>query len=186
MIAYRRVAHFHQRGAGLRDRPQYIPGYRARLRDLPGFRGEPRETSGGNPERAADLYLACACIEQLPAAVAEFMARFGARIPRYLSKLARNADLVAEVRQTLVTRCIVGEVGHPPALSGYSATGSLEGWLRATAVREALALNRTLSNLAREYGNPRTIKRHSLQRAKEVLVHPQPAGSITELDRSPG
>ena len=96
----------------------------------------------GDPERAADLYLACACIEQLRPAVAEFLSTFGARIPKYLGRLARNADLVAEVRQIIVTRCVVGDGLHPPALTGYSGTGSLEGWVRATAVREALALNR--------------------------------------------
>jgi len=102
------------------------------------------ETWGGNPDRAADLYLACACIAQVPAAVSQFMTRFADRVPRYLGRLARNADLVSEVRQILVTRCIVGDAAHPPALNTYSATGSLEGWLRATAVREALALNRRL------------------------------------------
>ena len=100
------------------------------------------ETWKGNPDRATDMYLACACVEKIPAAVAEFLAVFGERIPLYLGKLARNADLVAEVRQILVTRCVIGDANKPPALMAYSATGSLEGWLRATAVREALALNR--------------------------------------------
>jgi RNA polymerase sigma-70 factor, ECF subfamily len=100
------------------------------------------ETWKGNPERACDLYLACACVAGLPAAVAEFVSKFGERIPAYLGRLARNADLVAEVRQVIVIRCLVADGEKPPALTGYSATGSLEGWLRATAVREALALNR--------------------------------------------
>lgn len=99
-------------------------------------------TWAGNPERAADLYLACACVERLPAAVAEFMSKYGERIPVFLRRLSGNRDLVAEVRQIIVTRCIVGEGTNPPALANYSATGSLEGWVRATAVREALALNR--------------------------------------------
>jgi RNA polymerase sigma-70 factor (ECF subfamily) len=100
------------------------------------------QTWNGNPDRAADMYLACACVERIPAAIAEFLATFGERIPLYLGKLARNADLVAEVRQILVTRCVVGDSDKPAALNAYSATGSLEGWLRATAVREALAINR--------------------------------------------
>jgi RNA polymerase sigma-70 factor (ECF subfamily) len=100
------------------------------------------ETWKGNPDRAADMYLACACVERIPIAVAEFLATFGERIPLYLGKLARNADLVAEVRQILVTRCVIGDPNKPPALTAYSATGSLEGWLRATVVREALAINR--------------------------------------------
>lgn len=103
------------------------------------------ETWGGSPERAADLYLACACVERVPAAVAEFLGRFGKRIPVYLGRLARDPDFVAEVRQIVVTRCIVGDPGNPPSLNTYSGTGSLEGWLRATAVREALALNRRAS-----------------------------------------
>jgi RNA polymerase sigma-70 factor, ECF subfamily len=103
------------------------------------------ETWSGSPERAADLYLACACVERLPAAVAEFLGRFGKRIPVYLGRLARDPDLVAEVRQIVVTRSIVGDPGNPPSLNTYSGTGSLEGWLRATAVREALALNRRAS-----------------------------------------
>jgi len=100
------------------------------------------QTWAGNAERAADLYLACACVARVPAAIAHFLEKFGTRIPHYLGRLARNPDLVNEVRQIVVTRCIVGEGDKPPALLTYSATGSLEGWLRATAVREALAINR--------------------------------------------
>lgn len=95
-----------------------------------------------NPERAADLYLAAACVARVPAAIAEFVARFGDRIPKYLGRLTRNADVVAEVRQIVATRCIVGDADHAPALNSYSGAGSLEGWIRATAVREALALTR--------------------------------------------
>ena len=78
---------------------------------------------------ASDLYLACACVEQLPAAVAQFLSTFGARIPNYLGRLGRNPEVVNEVRQIIATRCIVGDEAHPPALTTYSATGSLEGWL---------------------------------------------------------
>jgi RNA polymerase sigma-70 factor (ECF subfamily) len=111
------------------------------------------QTWSGNPERAADLYLACACVAQLPAAVVQFLATFGTRIPNYLGRLGRNPEVVNEVRQIIATRCIVGDGAHPPALTTYSATGSLEGWLRATAVREALALNRQSDRYA---GNPET------------------------------
>ncbi len=100
------------------------------------------DTWKGDMDRAADLYLACACVERLPAAIAEFLSRYGERFSKYLGRLARNPDLVAEVRQIVVTRCVIGEADGPPALTTYSATGSLEGWIRATAVREALALER--------------------------------------------
>ena len=97
---------------------------------------------GSDPERAADLYLAAACVSQHPAAIAEFLARFGSNIPKYLGKLARNGDVISEVRQIIATRCLVSEPDRPVALTSYSGAGSLEGWVRATAVREALALKK--------------------------------------------
>jgi RNA polymerase sigma-70 factor, ECF subfamily len=106
------------------------------------FAEERSATWQGDPERAADLYLACACVQGVPAAISEFLTKFGERIPLYLGRLARHSDTVAEVRQILVTRCLVGDSERQPALIKYSGTGSLEGWLRATAVREALAINR--------------------------------------------
>lgn len=97
---------------------------------------------GADVERGADLYLAAACVAQIPAAVAEFMERFGARIPQYIARVAHDREIVAEVRQIIATRCLVAEPGRPAALSSYSGAGSLEGWVRATAVREALALTK--------------------------------------------
>jgi len=93
-------------------------------------------------QRGADLYLAAACVAQAPSAIAEFMERFGANIPQYVARITRDPELVAEVRQVIVTRCLVADPDRPAALSTYSGAGSLEGWVRATAVREALALTK--------------------------------------------
>ncbi len=106
-------------------------------------RAEQAANWGETPECAADLYLAAACVEQMPAAVAEFLSLFGERMPKYLGRLARNADMVNEVRQIIATRCLVSGPDRPSALTSYSGAGSLEGWVRATAVREALALNKS-------------------------------------------
>jgi RNA polymerase sigma-70 factor (ECF subfamily) len=97
---------------------------------------------GADANRAADLYLAAACVSQQPAAISEFLARFGERIPQYLGRLARGSDLISEVRQIIAVRCLVSEPGRPAALNSYSGAGSLEGWVRATVVREALALSK--------------------------------------------
>jgi RNA polymerase sigma-70 factor (ECF subfamily) len=97
---------------------------------------------GGDEQRAADLYLAAACLAQIPAAIAEFLERFGARIPQYIARVARDRETVSEVRQIIATRCLVAEPDRPAALNSYSGAGSLEGWVRATAVREALALSK--------------------------------------------
>ena len=62
----------------------------------------------------------------------------------YLGQLlaAGYDDILDEVRQTVFVRCLVGDGEHPPAIASYSGRGSLEGWVRATAMREALALER--------------------------------------------
>lgn len=96
----------------------------------------------GALDRAEDLYLACACASGGDGAAELFLARFGDRIPVYLGRLGSERDLVDEVRQIVLVRCLLGEADRPPAITTYSARGSLEGWVRATAVREALAIQR--------------------------------------------
>jgi len=102
---------------------------------------------GADADRGSDLYLAAACIAQLPSAIAEFLSRFGDRIPKYLGRLATSNDVVTEVRQIIATRCLVDAPDQPSALNSYSGAGSLEGWVRATAVREALAMKKRSERL---------------------------------------
>lgn len=96
----------------------------------------------GAVERAPDLYLACACAEGAAGAAEVFLDVYGERIPAYLGRIASCQDHVEEVRQRVLVRCLVGDQQRPPAISSYSGRGSLEGWVRATAVREGLALVR--------------------------------------------
>ena len=112
------------------------------LADFAATRAEHVGIWGSDPQRGADLYLVAACLAQVPAAIAEFIERFGSQVPKYIGRIARDPDLVSEVRQIIVTRCLVAEPDRPAALSSYSGAGSLEGWVRATAVREALALSK--------------------------------------------
>jgi RNA polymerase sigma-70 factor (ECF subfamily) len=105
-------------------------------------RAEHADIWGGDEQRGADMYLAAACLAKIPAAVAEFMERFGARVPQYIAKITHDRDVAMEVRQIIATRCLVAEPDKPAALNSYSGAGSLEGWVRATAVREALALSK--------------------------------------------
>lgn len=92
--------------------------------------------------RAPDLYLACACAAGVPGAAERFVALFGDRIESYLGSLATSRDRVDEVRQIVLVRCLVATESGPPAITSFSGRGSLEGWVRATAVREALGLER--------------------------------------------
>jgi len=106
------------------------------------FAVERMTTWGGALDRAPDLYFACACASSVAGAAELFLEQFGSRIRTYLGTLARTPDLVDEVRQIVLVRCLVSNDGAPPALASYSGRGSLEGWVRATAVREALAIER--------------------------------------------
>jgi RNA polymerase sigma-70 factor (ECF subfamily) len=96
----------------------------------------------GNLERAADLYLACACAEGIEGAAVVFLDTHGDRIATYLGRIVSCQDHIEEVRQRVLVRCLIGDETRPPAITSYSGRGSLEGWVRATAVREGLALAR--------------------------------------------
>lgn len=106
------------------------------------FARERAETWAGAIDRAADLYFACACAHGVAGAAQQFVERYRARFPSYLGRLARTQDQTDEVRQVVLVRCLLREDERPPAIASYSGRGSLEGWVRATAVREALALER--------------------------------------------
>lgn len=106
------------------------------------FARERATTWGGALDRAADLYFACACVVGVAGAAPQFVERFNAKFPSYLGRLGATQDQIDEVRQLVLVRCLLREDERPPAIAGYSGRGSLEGWVRATAVREALALER--------------------------------------------
>lgn len=99
---------------------------------------------------AADLYLACGCVDGDPAALAAFELHCGPVIERAVATTgasgAERADLGQVVRQRLlVTRAD----GEPPRISTYSARGSLGSWVRVVAIREAA---RMLPRARREVG----------------------------------
>ncbi len=102
-------------------------------------------TWSGVLDRAPDLFFACACAAGIPGAAELFLERFGDQIRSYLGRLGSDRDLVDEVRQIVLVRCLIGEPDRPPALASFSGRGSLEGWVRATAMREAIALDRERS-----------------------------------------
>lgn len=106
------------------------------------FAGEREASWQDDLARAPDLFLACACASGVPGAAERFVALFGDRIQSYLGTLATSHDRVDEVRQIVLVRCLVATEKGPPAIAAFSGRGSLEGWVRATAVREALGLER--------------------------------------------
>lgn len=84
--------------------------------------------------QAADLYLAAACAEGEPAALAMFERTLVPPLRRALSKLSANAATIDEAVQRVTIMVLVGE-GKPPQIAGYGGRGTLNSWLRTIAVR---------------------------------------------------
>lgn len=86
-----------------------------------------------------DLYLACACSRGDAAALQAFDAQFAPSIATALASMKMRDDHGDEIRQRLRTKLFVGE---RPRIASYSGRGELGGWVRASAVREAIDLQR--------------------------------------------
>ncbi|HWL84446.1 MAG TPA: sigma-70 family RNA polymerase sigma factor [Polyangiaceae bacterium] len=90
-----------------------------------------------------DLYLAFACLQRDPAALAVFEAQCLAEVGAYVAHIDRAPAFVDEVRQALRASLLVGGEGnHPPGLEGYRGRGALGGFVRVAAVRVALNFKR--------------------------------------------
>ena len=94
-----------------------------------------------------DLYLACACGMGHAHAIATFERHCLDGLDRALARLLLGADLVAEVKQRVRCRVLVGD-GGPPRIAEFTGRGGLRGWVRVIAVREALRMMRRSRDLA--------------------------------------
>lgn len=92
-----------------------------------------------NPSHASDLYLACGCAEQHPAALAAFDQLFVPIVRDAVARIDRSHDFVAEVQQILRERLLVGPHAK---IREYRGDGALASWLRTAAVRTVLNLLR--------------------------------------------
>jgi RNA polymerase sigma-70 factor (ECF subfamily) len=89
----------------------------------------------------SDLYLACACVEGNAEALAAFERHCLAVIDRALPRLGLDADAVHEVKQRLRHALLVADSG-PPRIAAFAGRGDLRSWVRVTAMRQALAIER--------------------------------------------
>jgi RNA polymerase sigma-70 factor (ECF subfamily) len=99
--------------------------------------------------RAPDLFLALACADGDPAALAFFEREILAHVGEYVSRVAGAARVLDELRQRLRVHLLVGGE-RPPRILEYSGRGALGGWVRVAAVRQAL-------NLLQRGDNPRAF-----------------------------
>lgn len=93
----------------------------------------------GTSAHASDLYLACACSEQNPTALAAFDQMFIPTVRDAVARIERSHDFVAEVQQMLRERLLVGPAAK---IREYRGGGALASWLRTAAVRTALNVRR--------------------------------------------
>ncbi len=100
------------------------------------------DTGTANPERAAVLYLACACLEKVPPPPSPSSLDLRGAHPHYLGRLARKHDCGLSAADPVFICCIVGDEAICRLSTDTAADRFTRGWVWATAVREALAQNR--------------------------------------------
>jgi RNA polymerase sigma-70 factor (ECF subfamily) len=103
--------------------------------------GRRLEELGAEPDqllgRAADLFLATACVAVDPAALRAFEKSFLAPVPRMLTRVALSPHQEDELRQQLRIKLLVGPDAR---IADYRGIGPLGGWVRVCALRLALDL----------------------------------------------
>ncbi|MDX2090943.1 MAG: sigma-70 family RNA polymerase sigma factor [Kofleriaceae bacterium] len=93
--------------------------------------------------RPADLYLACACAKQLPAAINAFDRDYMKEVDIALARMRIGPPRLADVKQLVRQRLFVGggTAGQPTSagkIGEYGGRGDLRRWVRSVAVRTCL------------------------------------------------
>jgi RNA polymerase sigma-70 factor (ECF subfamily) len=101
--------------------------------------------AGTNPLHAADLYLACACAEQVDGAAAAFEARFASVIGRAVARVLGDACQCDEAVQQVRERLLVGGADGKPKIGNYRGDGPLESWVAVASIRCAVSMGRSLT-----------------------------------------
>jgi RNA polymerase sigma-70 factor (ECF subfamily) len=103
---------------------------------LPGL----REGAGSDVEaHASDVYLAAGCLLGIPAALTVLERDYLARVPRFVAPIDRRPEFADEVVQLLRERLLSPESRK---LAAYTASGPLLAWMRISARRLAIDVQR--------------------------------------------
>lgn len=89
------------------------------------------------PPPAADLYLVCACVLGRAGAIEALEQSVLGQVKGWVARIDPSPDFGDEVAQAVRALLLTGDA---PRLGTYAGKGSLEGWVRVTAVRLALKL----------------------------------------------
>jgi len=140
---------------------------------------------------AADLWLAWACVQGAPLALASFLQDYEALVLRVVRRRGGAEDLAADVRQMLAERILVGDpsTGRRAKISDYKGLGALRGWV-ATAAATTLATQRRNEGRRREGAESLAEKAFvvrldpELQYLKQRYAKPVHDAIIAALDAS--
>jgi RNA polymerase sigma-70 factor (ECF subfamily) len=95
------------------------------------------------PAHSADLALAAACAQGLPAALAVLERGPLREIGDFVARIDSSPAFAAEVRQLVREKLLVGtSPGQPGSIVRYGGRGPLGGWIRVVAARAAIDLRR--------------------------------------------
>jgi RNA polymerase sigma-70 factor (ECF subfamily) len=93
-----------------------------------------RSDDGIRALAAADMYIAIACSDGDPIALAAFRDAYVPGLRKALGKLGMPAATIDDVVQRVLVMVFVGD-GAPPQIASYSGRGTLRSWLRTIAIR---------------------------------------------------
>jgi RNA polymerase sigma-70 factor len=88
--------------------------------------------------RVDELYLACACLHQVPLAAETFEQHYLRKLPKLLRHRERSAAAIDEICQLASVKILVATEEGPPKIAEYKGIGDLLSWVRVIAVRIAL------------------------------------------------
>jgi len=94
------------------------------------------------PTIAADLFLAFACLSNVPNAVQSFHETYRQLVTATALHFDRTGELTDELWQRLAVLLFVSQGDQPPRIAQYRGRGPLSAWVRASAKRTALRLVR--------------------------------------------
>jgi RNA polymerase sigma-70 factor (ECF subfamily) len=87
-----------------------------------------------------DLYLACACLHDVPLAIETFEQHYLRKLPKLLRHRERSAAALDEICQQARVKILVSTPEGPPKLAEYKGKGTLLKWVQVIALRIATRL----------------------------------------------
>jgi RNA polymerase sigma-70 factor, ECF subfamily len=99
---------------------------------------------GGLPME--DLFLACACAEDVPGAAATFERKLGPVVRRAVARVLPSSGEREEAEQRTRYHLLVRTEGGPPKIASYRGEGPLASWVSIAAIRLAVSMGRTATS----------------------------------------